>query len=594
MAVSFSSQKRGTHRQSKRLSVGGVQRVLLWSFLGMAISGKLLKQRILAVSLHKLLLCFFIFIALIPLLFLGTWVERNTQRVAINAVQEKHLLLAENLSGSLSRYAMDLEAVFIAKSEAEPIKFSPEIKTLLQSVNIQMLALISQPSNHKNSDSQRKVIGYCMGNYSFFPATGMAALAVERQQAFLHPQQVIMSPVILDTQGNPTIYLLRVTTQNVLAVAAVSTDYFQQVQESVRFGELGHAAIVDHTGKTIAHPKAQWRKTAKDLSQIEPVKRMLTGESGVVEFYSPALQMDMVAGYSSVPGTGWGVMIPQPQSELQTLARPTKLVALSIAGLGLLLSLWVSWRLTVYLLDPIRSVIGASRALARGNKIDVLAIQPQMFPQEIYELLQAFDQMAMEVSSARTTLEQRVEERTQELVKEVEQRKALELQLIQKATHDILTGLPNRRLLAERLESTIEYAIRDQRAIALLFLDLDGFKAVNDTYGHAAGDELLVQVAERLRTNLRKNDSVFRLGGDEFVILAEQIDRPETARALATDLLEAIQDPYRLDNYKVRIGGSIGIKIRRRNGHETAYEMLAAADNAMYQAKETGNCAIVY
>jgi len=543
---------------------------------------KLLVKPMFDMGLQKLLLYFFTGVALIPILFLGTWIQHNALATEVQAVQEEHLLLADNISSTLSRYAKDLEAVFIAKSEAKPAPFSPEIETLLRAVDIQMLAIYM--------DNQ---FNYCMGNASFMPAGGIDDLQVEKAQALRRPNATVISPVVFDTQSEPTLYLLRVTQANHLAIAAVSTNYFKQQQQRIAFGELGHAAIVDHTGQVIAHPSQKWQQEAHNISNLAPVKRMLEGKTGVEQFYSPVLKAKMIAGYSFVPETGWGVMVPQPYSEIQALARQTKLAALLVAGLGLLLAVFISWRVTVYVLNPIRRVISASKALAQGKQIRGLTLRSEPLPREISNLLYAFDQMAEEVSLARATLECRVEARTQALVKEVERRRQLEQKLIEQATHDVLTGLPNRRLLSEQLPTTIANSQVTCCSIALLFLDLDGFKKVNDTYGHRVGDELLIQVANRLRSTLRKTDSVFRLGGDEFVVLAEKIESVETARSLAEDLLETIQMPFMLENQVLTIGGSIGIKISNNCHPENARDLLAAADEAMYRAKVRGNCAMM-
>lgn len=543
---------------------------------------RLLAKPLFAMGLQKLLLCFFTCVALIPIVFLGTWIQNNALTAEIQAVREKHLLLADNISVALSRYATDLEAVFVAKSEAKPAPFSPEIQTLLQAVDIQMLAIYNQGK-----------FNYCMGDASFMPAGGVEELRAESLQAQRDSSNIVVSRVVFNTQAEPTLYLLRMTTANDLAIAAVSTAYFQQQQRRISFGKLGHAAIVDHTGQVIAHPYEQWEQEARDISELAPVKHMLSRKTGVEQFYSPALHADMIAGYSFVPETGWGVMIPQPYNEIQALARQTKLAALLVSGLGLLLAVFVSWRVTVYILNPVRSVISASKALAQGQQIAGLAIRAEPLPREISNLLYAFDQMAEEVSLVRATLEERVETRTQALVKEVERRKQLEQQLVEQATHDALTGLPNRRLLSEQLPATIANSQVTCCAIALLFLDLDGFKNINDTYGHRVGDELLIQVADRLRSTLRKTDSVFRLGGDEFVVLAEKIESVTTARSLAEDLLATIQIPFVLENHVLTIGGSIGIKISNDCQPESACDLLAAADEAMYRAKVRGNCAMM-
>jgi diguanylate cyclase (GGDEF)-like protein/PAS domain S-box-containing protein len=155
------------------------------------------------------------------------------------------------------------------------------------------------------------------------------------------------------------------------------------------------------------------------------------------------------------------------------------------------------------------------------------------------------------------------------------------------AFHDSLTGLPNRVSFLESLGQAIARAAAGHRMLALLYLDLDDFKPVNDAMGHAAGDELLIAVAERLRGAVRKTDTVARLGGDEFAVLLPDVGGPEVAGALAAKLVERIGQPYMLGRRRVAVGASIGISLFPRDG-ATTDELLSRADAAMYAAKADG------
>lgn len=156
------------------------------------------------------------------------------------------------------------------------------------------------------------------------------------------------------------------------------------------------------------------------------------------------------------------------------------------------------------------------------------------------------------------------------------------------AHHDPLTDLPNRLLLFARLEHCIELSSRERKLAALLILDLDRFKDVNDSYGHLAGDELLQQVARRISSRLRGVDTVTRLGGDEFALLLEDLSHPQDAALVAAEIIDALSEPWRLSNsVEVRIGVSIGISLFPDHG-QRAEELLQHADSALYQAKEEG------
>lgn len=153
------------------------------------------------------------------------------------------------------------------------------------------------------------------------------------------------------------------------------------------------------------------------------------------------------------------------------------------------------------------------------------------------------------------------------------------------ATHDGLTRLPNRTLLVDRLERSIAHAVRHDTSCGVLFLDLDRFKEVNDTYGHAAGDGLLRTVAERLTASVRDEDTVARLSGDEFVVLLPHLAAPDEVLIVAQRLLDALGHPVTVAEERMLIGASIGVAVFPHDG-ATATELLASADAAMYRAKD--------
>jgi len=171
------------------------------------------------------------------------------------------------------------------------------------------------------------------------------------------------------------------------------------------------------------------------------------------------------------------------------------------------------------------------------------------------------------------------------VARDVTQRKVLEQQLQRQALHDPLTGLPNRALLNDRIDRALASARRNREHVALLFLDLDDFKTVNDTLGHSSGDELLLVVAARLVQCLRASDTVARLGGDEFAVLLEGGDEA-TAVMMAEALRDALARPLRLHGVQLAVSASIGVAVAAPG--TTAGELLRNADVAMYHAKLAG------
>ena len=155
------------------------------------------------------------------------------------------------------------------------------------------------------------------------------------------------------------------------------------------------------------------------------------------------------------------------------------------------------------------------------------------------------------------------------------------------AQHDILTGLPNRALLTDRLTQSMALAQRHGQKVVLLYLDLDNFKQVNDTLGHAVGDALLQAVAQRLSASVRQSDTVCRQGGDEFVLLLAEVDTAKDAARAAAMLIEATAEPYLVDGHRLQVSTSIGLSIYPDDGSDVE-TLLHNADAAMYHAKKNG------
>ncbi len=167
------------------------------------------------------------------------------------------------------------------------------------------------------------------------------------------------------------------------------------------------------------------------------------------------------------------------------------------------------------------------------------------------------------------------------------ERRGIDRELTRQALHDPLTGLPNRVLLTDRLTQGLGRLSRTRASLALLVLDLDGFKAVNDRHGHEVGDSLLVDVARRISEGLRTGDTASRYGGDEFVVLCEDVGSDHEAVAVAQRIAEALAEPFTLDGDQIYVRASIGISIARGPGVR-AEALLRDADSAMYRCKERG------
>jgi diguanylate cyclase (GGDEF)-like protein len=199
--------------------------------------------------------------------------------------------------------------------------------------------------------------------------------------------------------------------------------------------------------------------------------------------------------------------------------------------------------------------------------------------------------MVFLIASSRAKTQHELEREHRALKQALEERQALEEALLHQAFYDKLTDLPNRALLFDRLQHAFLEAVRHRQALALLFVDLDGFKAVNDRFGHAIGDWLLVEVAKRMLLVVREEDTVARLGGHEFTVVIKDPLSLDTVMDVANRVLKRISEPYQMNDLDLSISASIGISMSYPKG-DRPEDLLREADDAMYQAKSTGKSKI--
>ncbi len=215
---------------------------------------------------------------------------------------------------------------------------------------------------------------------------------------------------------------------------------------------------------------------------------------------------------------------------------------------------------------PINLVSAAVQRFANGEAVDTLVFKRK---DELGILARSFNHMQDKLNQQMTALEQSRQE------------------MDQLARHDAMTGLPNRRLFQERLDNALARSQRSGKRFALLFIDVDKFKSINDRWGHDAGDEVLKVIAMRLLSNTRKADAVARIGGDEFVVLLDSPANQDDIIAIAEKLLDSVRCPIQHNGTELRVGFSIGISQYPDNG-TTASELMTSADHAMYEAKSAG------
>jgi diguanylate cyclase (GGDEF)-like protein len=282
----------------------------------------------------------------------------------------------------------------------------------------------------------------------------------------------------------------------------------------------------------LSEPLRDGAQTVEDVDGVTRIYRQVTAAE---------------TGWHVLAGMPRGVALRGANAELRRSLVLALAVTLVVAGLGVLL-----YR---RLARPVRLLRTAIEAASR----DVAARAPVEGPAEIAAVAEAFNVTIAE-------------------------RRQLEIQLSHQALHDPLTGLPNRALLADRMQLALARQARSGGLVALAFMDLDRFKLVNDSYGHPAGDQLLVALARRLESAARATDTLCRFGGDEFVLLSEDQRSQDDVATVAQRLIDCLAQPFTLGGQDIHLSGSVGVAIG--SGPETPDELVRNADMAMYQAKD--------
>ena len=643
-------------------------------------------ERLKSIHLHHVLFIAFTLISIVPVIILSSWIQTAMVDSQKLGVEEKHLLLAQNITATLEQYAKDLRATINVVEkyivDERPIDL---LSDLFSSLHIDFVWVMNGEGKDVTPDFLEADI-----HMSRIPENIANDLSSVILKARSDREHAVFSVVKADTNNDSVIYAIKSIDERYFIVAVINTGIFTKVQKAVSFGERGHAVIVDSEGNTIAHPSNEWQTTRKNITNLTPVQLMTEGKAGVIQFYSPVMKADMVAGYAVVHDVGWGVMVPQPQSELLARVNRSRNISIFIALIGIVAAGFISWWLARLMCKPLVAVASSAQLAATGNSMTRIKKSFKYAPIEMRELTESFNYMvteinkknaAMRVTTERLETAQRIahlgnwewefdndiywcsdevyriygfevqsfeagyhkflnmvhpDEQSyikklldnvrekghtfnekfqivlddksihylhQEVqlhesvgdksaylsgvVHEITEQKKCEEKLVQQANYDELTGLANRALYFERLSSALKLAKRNGEQVAILFIDLDDFKSVNDTYGHVIGDELLKKASIRLLDTVRDADTVARIGGDEFMIILHQIKTLDDAAQVSNKVLDSLSSVFVLGDIKAFIGASIGISVFPVDADE-GIMLHRNADIAMYKAKEKG------
>src|SRR5215475_10720968 len=346
-------------------------------------------------SFIQLLPILFFLVAAIPAAAIGVLLTHSAWERELQTVHEQHLQIARNLVAALERYAEDAEAAFrmtVADMAAQqPVR---RLSTLLSGLHFKHMCIVN-----------------AQGQVEYFVAPDADLKMESVPEPLLEKLRAGGTwEVLPDRVGEPTLFLFQPLDGERYALGALETDYFVDLQSAIAFGKKGHAAIVDRRGRVIAHPNPQWRTTMRDLSALDPVHRIRGGETGVTRFFAPALQEEAIAGFSTVPEAGWGVMVPQPLSELTAHVSLVQRAVWSVIGIALLCAALLGILVSRWLSTPLRRIGLVAERFANGAHEARVPALGLLHTREAATLATQFNSMADEVTrswQARSASEQR-------------------------------------------------------------------------------------------------------------------------------------------------------------------------------------------
>ncbi|MEJ8476466.1 bifunctional diguanylate cyclase/phosphodiesterase [Roseibium algae] len=477
-------------------------------------------------------------------------------------------MIAQNLGYALERYENDVTAavefVSAGLSRGDP---TTEMDQFLRQLHI--LCVL-------NVDKNNRTIKQLITTAPIPKLQKMGAELFESLSVIAVSDHMVFSTVRDNGNGENVLFLIR-DMDTYYAIAEISTQYFKTLGDSISFGIKGHAAIVDQAGNVLAHPNKDWVKTRKNISKVSSVSRMMRGETGIEEFYSPALKGDMIAGLTAVPGSGWGVMVPQPVSEIYDKVYQNQSSAFFVLGIGAIIMLALGLLFARSLSTPLEKLVAAMKKNARARKLNMVQSDDGLIPfAEIIDFRKNYNTMVRKVTQVTTQVETL-------------------------AYSDSVTGLPNRDRLQFVAGPILRDATHPSQSGVVILVDLDNFKDVNDLHGHSVGDDVLrvsaqklVNVASNLKLTAQDSTAspleapiVARIGGDEFIIVVQGMSDEAEIHSLLGTLRSVLSTPVPGLPFNSTMSASIGCARFPADGNDVE-GLIKRADIAMFHAKNGG------
>ena len=354
------------------------------------------KQAVLVVRIQWVIFLGMIFASIVPIIALYMLTERNLLQQEIASVDENHLIIARNLEAAIDRYTNDVASVLVlVSSDLNGFK-DQETKDILDDFDIQTVALFNSEGSLENEVSGS-------GNISAKKISSQLLYDL-REISEKSPNEVVFSGV-RQFNGTPHLFAVLPLDNDTTIIAILAPTYLIKMQRSIKFGKLGHSMMVDQFGKIIAHPNVSWQETSKDVSKLSVVQKMISGETGVATFYSPAMNADMISGFTFVARTGWGIMVPQPMSELVARVKDNQSAAFWVVLIEIIVLTVLSWFLSRQIAAPIQNVVAAAKKVSAGDlSVRVAKYRQPFVIEEVLKLGESFNQVIIDLQKDRLKL----------------------------------------------------------------------------------------------------------------------------------------------------------------------------------------------
>jgi diguanylate cyclase (GGDEF)-like protein len=529
-------------------------------------------------TLRQLLIATFAIVCTVPVLVLAAWMYFGMQSHIMEEARDKNQLLSQNLATPISTYLTSAQESLASIGMLVSRMNDPEVMT----------AVAEQHYFDSIVFIARDRIVRRWPQSAAHASSADAALLAEAQQFFAlgKPSQtgVLRNPY----SGVPTVLFSQPADGGVV-IGFLKLDPIIELGRRIKFGKMGHAAITDQDGRVVLHPNSNWISESRSIADWPIIQAGMHGKTGVMQFRSPFIKKDMVAGYASVPKFGWVVITPQPLAEFQQRADEWLRSAGYVAAGALVLALMLAAALAGWITRPIVALAEAVKQLPYTHYRAEFKELPRLAPRELDTLQERSAQMAREIRSAiqlRDNMNEELRRQVDQATKRLQETNA---RLASQAFIDDLTKLNNRRALWERVSDLEQSSPETYSPMQVMLFDLDNFKQINDTFGHPAGDRVLTHVASIIEAGTREGDFVVRYGGDEFLIVMRHC-LASTAQQRAEAIRQTVQmRPLEINGRAISITMSIGIaESEARVSRPTFAELLKAADEAMYAAKHEG------